>query len=296
MKQADLKIKYFGDTFVGRVYDFKTVRFLTDVTLDLFYQVLAAQLGVKSLPSAVRDTVLHDVSVQNGCMSISIKCEKELCDRFGITAEGDLCSEDLQHRLSDDLAKLFYKGMQLREYVARITGNHVRANVVINTEADDFSPSVIKTEKGNIVLKDPKILWAAKMSKNAIDSIFGLLRKGVISNLRVEGLTKPMFLDRSKGGLMRMNLEETDISATARFTGRINNLFFSSQSGTVVAGDKVYPITWGQLGKTKIMEYADVDNVEFLARPVISENAIHASVTTYEIIDCEHKGESILAG
>jgi len=277
--RPDFKIKFYSEAFSGNVHDLFMVKRLTDNALDIFYQLLSVYLGCKSLPYELKKSITHSIAIGAGILELSISSEKALFDEFGITSEHTEESGQPSVRMSDSLAKLLYQGLRLRKYVSQLSGSDIEANVIIDVDTSDSSPSVVKTEKGNIILKDSKILLASKQTKESIDQLFDLLRCGEITDMRVEGLSKPMYFDKQR----------------AKITGKINNLFFSSKTGTVISGDQIHSITWDDESKRKVLEFADVDNVDFIVKPAINKSDIQANVVTYEIVDCCVSKASILA-
>jgi len=293
--RPDFKIKFYSEAFSGNVHDLFMVKRLTDNALDIFYQLLSVYLGCKSLPYELKKSITHSIAIGAGILELSISSEKALFDEFGITFEHTEESGQPSVRMSDSLAKLLYQGLRLRKYVSQLSGSDIEANVIIDVDTSDSSPSVVKTEKGNIILKDSKILLASKQTKESIDQLFDLLRCGEITDMRVEGLSKPMYFDKQRDSLIHSEDVSENLTITTKITGKINNLFFSSKTGTVISGDQIHSITWDDESKRKVLEFADVDNVDFIVKPAINKSDIQANVVTYEIVDCCVSKASILA-
>jgi len=302
MMSSDFKIKFYSDAFLGNVHDLFMVKRLTGSALDVFYQLLSVYLGCKSLPSELKQSVTYSTAIGSGVLELSISAEKALSDKFGIASEAtfELTPESTNYgeRVSDGLAKLLYQGLLLRKYANEMSESNIEPNIVIDIAAHESSPSVIKTEQGNIVLKDPKILWASKMTKRSTDKLFSMLKNGGLTGMRVDGLTKPMYFDEKQDSLIRRKTKSLskELSATAKIVGKINNLFFTSQSGTVISRDKIYSITWSDESRSKIIEHADREGIEFILKPVINQKNLHASIIKYEVIDCFVSQSSVLAG
>jgi hypothetical protein len=283
MNTYDIKVKFYGEAFSGDIYDLKTVRLLDTKLQETFYQLRAIHLGQKNLVPELKSHIDHKVTINSGSFEFSCRFEQNFAEKFGIHDQGLFVDSDTT-RLSDSVAKLFYAAMTLRRYVAeaRLAGKH--AKIIINTDPQKPAHSVIRTEKGNIVLNHPRILWAAQLTQESVDTIMKSIDGDLVTHFEFEGLSKPLcFTEES---LIMLDQEGSELTATANFKGRLDHLFYSSNRGTVVSPHDIYQIAWDDEAKMKVSECANVENVEFITQPLISSSGSQNNLVIYKVVDC----------
>ena len=281
MNAYDIKAKFYGNAFSSDIYDLKTIRLLDNSLQNTFCQLLAIHLGQKELATELKSHIVQKVKIKNGVLQCFIQFEKEFSDKFGIY-ERDLSDNSSPMSLSDSVAKLCFSAMTLRRLLAESAKRGEKSTVIINTDPQKQMHSVIKTEQGKILLSHPKILWAAQMTQEYIDTIMDCVNKDLITHFDIEGLSKPMYFTQE--ALMMLGQTKDQLTATANFKGRLDHMLYSSKQGTVIAPHDIYQISWDE--DMQVADYVNRDDVEFIAKPLISSNDSQKGLIIYKIVDC----------
>ena len=280
MSIYDIKARFFGKAFANNIYDLQTVRLLTDNVHLIIERLIAIHLGRIELADELKNQIKSKVAIKNDGMEIGFSFERDLYQNFGISG-----TSFPQANISDEIARIFYSAMMLRKLIAEAKKSKLPAKILLNIENDKTKRSVVKTEKGNILLSSAKVLWAAQMTKDAADSILSIMDGEHIVGFEFDGFSRPFVSNKDDSIVIGQN--EDDLVAVASFKGKLDNLFFSKQRGIVVAENEVYQIAWDESSKLKILDHADLDNVEFIAKPCIETHSLYGELIVYKVLDCK---------
>ncbi len=279
MSTFDIKARFFGKAFQGNIYDLEAMRLLNENLGSLIQQLIAIHLGRNELADELKDQIKHSVAINKGVFEVSINFERNFYNKFGITGLGqDSIS------FSDSIARLFYSAISLRRHVAETKKNGSSIKILLNTKQGKDNRSVAINEQGNILLNHPKVLWAAQMTKDATDQILRSIDGENVSGFEVEGFSRPFVSNDADFAVL--DQEKSDLVAIANFTGRLDNLFFSRQRGVVVSESDIFQIAWDDEIRNKLLNHADLDNVEFIAQPCIETHSLYGELVVYKILDC----------
>jgi len=279
MSTYDIKARFFGEAFQGDVYDLTAMRLLNENLGSLMQQIIAIHLGRNELADELKDQIKHSFSISEGVFEIMINFENNFYNKFGITG---LAQDSTS--FSDSIARLFYSAISLRRYVAETKKDGQPTKILLNTSLEKNSRSVVKTEQGNILVKHPKVLWTAQMTKEATDQIIRSIDGKNISGFEIVGFSRPFV--SNDDDFVVLDHEKSDLAAIANFTGRLDNLFFSKQRGVVVSENEIFQIAWDDEVRNKVLNHADLDNVEFIAKPCIETHSLYGELVVYKILDC----------
>lgn len=186
MSTYDIKAQFFGKAFANSIYNLQMARLLTDNVRLIIERLIAIHLGRIELADELKNEIKSKVAVKNGGFEISFSFERDLYQKFGIS--GDSFP---QHNISDGIARIFYSAMTLRKLIAEAKKSKLSAKILLNIDNDQAKRSVVKTEKGNILLSSAKVLWAAQMTKNATDSILSIMDGKHIAGFEFDGFSRP---------------------------------------------------------------------------------------------------------
>ena len=281
MSTQNYTVCFSGQAFSNNVYDLHLARQLRMNLRVITEKMVAVCLGRNELVDELSDSV----AVKDNALEVDIHFSDTFFQYF------DSCRLDsAEGRFVDDIARLYFNAMTLRKFVAEATNVGKSSKILINTDTVDSRRSVTRTEKGNILLSHPKVLWTAQMTKKATDAIIHLMKINAITHFEVAGLNKP-FYSSSKDVVL--SEAKADLMATATLRGRLDNLFFSKRRGVVVTDKQVYQIAWDNQMKNKLIEHADVDDVEFVTQPSIETHSVYGELMVYKVLECRRKKQKI---
>ena len=155
----------------------------------------------------------------------------------------------------------------------------------INNNINIGSNNVIANiDSGNIEIPDPKILWAAQVTKFPVDRLVS----------GVDGKSIEFIDLGTSSNIARINPEDREIlgqekeelSAIISIIGRLDVIAFSSHKGMVVSNNEKFPVTWEDEIRGKVQEYADVEGIEFKVRQIIDKKNLKTEAIAFHILDC----------
>lgn len=279
MKDHDFRFYAEGSAFEDGVYDLRSMELLISSYRSITDRLIAVQLGRRQLTPAIKNQIDYQVRVNPGSIEFLIDfvfTHKEIL--------GALAS-DGGFQLSNVITKLFREAIDLRKQAAALIEKGLPINININTNVNIGTGNIIaNSENGDIVINDPKILWAAQVTKYPSDRLISGVDGKEIEYVELGGRESEMRLTPEDRVILGQNKEE--LSATIRVTGRLDMVAFSSHKGTIISGDEKFPVTWDEGIRNKVQRVADVDGVVFLVRPIIDQKRLHTEAIAYHVLDC----------
>jgi len=189
------------------------------------------------------------------------------------------------YQLSNVVTKLFREALDLRKEVAVILEKGLPLNITINTNINIGKGNIIaNSENGNIVINDPKILWAAQFTKYPADRLIKGIDGKNIEYVDFGTRDNEMRITTENRVVLGQNRKE--LSATITVNGRLDMVAFSSHKGTIISNNEKFPVTWDESLRTKVQQLVDVDGVDFIVRPIIDQKRLHSEAIGYHILDC----------
>lgn len=279
MSTYKFKACFTGRAFESDVSDFTTTRRIKESFCSIVEKMTAIHLGRNELACEIKEHIHYSMNINKGVLELDVDFDSQFFKIFNN-------EEEPQEQLSfvDQIARLFYSSVSLRKYIVESHKLGKPARVFLNVQNDADQCSVIRTEKGNILLKHPKILWAAQMTRSDSDAILGLMDNGLVTGFEFFGLNKPFHSNAADTVVIGQS--QADLTATASFEGRLDNLMLSQQRGVVVSSNEVFQVVWNKALQSKVLQYADLDNVEFIAKPCVESHSLYGELIVYQILDC----------
>lgn len=279
MKEPDLRIYAKGAAFEDGVYDLRSMELLISSYRSITDRLIAVQLGRRQLTPAIKNQIDYQAKIKEGSIEFLIDfvfTHKELLG--ALAADGG-------YQLAIGITKLFREAVDLRKQVASAIEKGLPINININTNINLGVGNVIaSSDTGNIVINDPKILWAAQVTKYPADRLISGVDGKSIEYVEFGSSTEEMRITEEDRSVLGQNREE--LSATIRVQGRLDMVAFSSHRGTVISDNEKFPVTWDENIRHKMQKIADVEGVLFTVRPIIDQKRLHSEAIAYHVIDC----------
>lgn len=279
MNEHDLRLYAKGAAFEDGIYDLRSMELVISNYRSITDRLIAVQLGRRQLTPAIKNQIDYQARVNPGSIELLIDfvfTHKEILG--ALAADGG-------YQLSGVITKLFREAINLRKEVAVAIEKGLPVNITINTNINIGNGNVIaNSEGGNIVINDPKVLWAAQVTKYPADRLITGVDGKNIEYVELGGREDEMRITPEDRVVLGQNKEE--LSATIRVTGRLDMIAFSSHKGTIISGNEKFPVTWDENIRNKMQRIADVESVLFTVRPIIDQKRLHSDAIAYHVLDC----------
>ena len=283
MSTQNFIIRFKGPAFDSNVYDLYIARKLKANIRSITEQIVAIQLGRNELADELKSEILDSVHIANESLVVKIHFSANFFRYFDCFDQGSIEAPSPESIQINDIIQLYFDAMTLRKFIAEAKLSGKSAKVLIDTDAVNTHNCVTRTEKGNILLNHPKLLFAAQMTKKVTDEILNLMQENQITCFEIDGLKKRMV--RQSGDLI-VNDSKAELTAVASFHGRLDNVFFSKRRGVVVDEHEIYQIIWDAEMQAKIIEHVDLEGVEFITEPSVETHSLYGELVVYKVIDC----------
>ncbi len=275
----DLRVYAKGTAFQDGIYDLRSMELLIASYRSITDRLIAVQLGRTQLTPSIKNQIDYQVQIRNGSIELLIDfvfTHKEILG--ALAADG-------AYQLSGVLTKLFRSAIDLRKEVAGAIAKGFPITITINNNLNIGNGNLIANNgNGNISVNDPKILWAAQVTKSSADRLIGGIDGEAIEFVELGTRQDEIRLTTDERVILGHNKEE--LSATLRVYGRLDMVAFSSHKGTVVSNQEKFPVTWDDNIRNNMQRVADIEGVEFLVRPIIDQQRLHADAIAYHVLDC----------
>ncbi|MGD2116842.1 MAG: hypothetical protein PVG66_00650 [Chromatiales bacterium] len=279
MNDHDLRFYAKGSAFEDGIYDLRAMELLISSYRSITDRLIAVQLGRRQLTPSIKNQIDYQTRVKSGSIELLIDFVFTHKEVLGVLAA------DGGYQLSRVITKLFREAINLRKEVATAIEKGLPINITINTNINVGNGNVIaNSESGNIVINDPKVLWAAQVTKYPADRLIKGVDGESIEFVELGGRGDEMRITTEDRVVLGQNKEE--LSATVRVTGRLDMVAFSSHKGTIISGNEKFPVTWDENIRKKMQKIGDVDGVMFTVRPIIDQKRLHSDAIAYHVLDC----------
>jgi hypothetical protein len=283
MKKHDLRFYAKGSAFKDGVYDLRSMELLISSYRSITDRLIAVHLGRRQITPAIKNQIDYQVEVKSGsleCLIDFVFTHKEI---LGVLAA------DGGHQLSKVVTDLFYAAIDLRKIVASALKKGFPITITINNNMNIGSGTLISNNgKGNITIGDPKILWAAQVTRYHADRlIFGIDGKS-IEFTEITSTSKNVRFTKDDKALLGHSKEE--LTANIKIIGRLDVVAFSSHKGTIISNQERFPVTWDEKIRTKVQRLADHEGIEFT---VIDQKRLHSEAIAYHVLNCRNPQKKI---
>lgn len=288
----DIRIYAKGLAFSDGIYDLRALESVISNYRKILDRLVSVQLGKRQVTRDLRAQLGYQVQINPGSIELLVKFLLEHKEVIAVFAA------DGGYALSDILVKLLRDAINLRKKAAEVLKKGLTINIRIknsfNIGANINSGNVsFDQASGSILISDPKILWAAQVTRSPINEI--------LSN--VDGKNVELIDMSSTSSELRLTTEDRDIIGqhkeelltTLTVVGRLDVVAFSSHRGSIISDGERFSVKWDEKIRSKMQRIADVEGVMFKVRPVVDHKRLDSSAIGFHVLDCSDPQEKMFA-
>lgn len=283
---SDLRIYAKGRAFESGVYDLRSLELLLSGYRSILDRLVAVQLGHRQLPDKTKRQLNYDVKINEGSI--------ELLVDFVLKHPGTIAvmAHDGGYQLSVMLTKLYRDAISLREAASKFIEKGLAFNIKINNSFNWGSRNTnIVIEDSEIIIPDPKILFAAQATKYPTDRVLGKIDGKNIEKVDLTSPEDTFTLDDTKRNII--GRDKQILPASLTIVGRLDMIAFSSHRGAIISDNERFPVTWDEKIRTKIQQVADKEGVLFTVNPVIDHSRLDNDAIGFHVLDCKQQQRSM---
>ena len=281
----DIIVYAKGLSFQDDRYDLRQLEILISSYRSILDGLVAVQLGRRQLTPAIKKQIGYDVKIKSGSIELLIDFAFQHKELLAITT-ASAGAEDGGVQISTAIVKLFRSAIELRKKAAECIKKGVTLNISINNSFNRYgNNNVIYNEQSNkIEITDPKILWAAQLTKPPTDKILNHVDGKKIEFIDLKASNHEFKLTEYERIILGAKKEI--LPANLEVVGRLDMVAFSSHTGSIVSSSERFPVTWDETIRARMQKVADVEGVIFTVKPVIDPNRLHTNAIGFHVLDC----------
>ncbi|AZE86999.1 hypothetical protein [Pseudomonas orientalis] len=195
--EQDLRIYAKGLAFSDGIYDMRTLENLISNNRKILDGLVAVQLGRRQITPAIKKQLNYEVSINPGSIELLLNFALDHKEVLGVFAA------DGGEIFSEVLIKLLKNAIDLREKASSLISKGISININIsksfNIGSRVDSPDVSFGEsRGAIYISDPKILWAAQLTRGPINGLLTQLDGNAVEYISMSSAHNELMLTPSK--------------------------------------------------------------------------------------------------
>lgn len=281
--EQDIRIYAKGLAFSDGIYDLRTLESVISNYRKILDRLVTVQLGKRQVSRDLRSQLGYQVQISSGSIELLVKFlleHKELLVVFA--ADGGYTLSEIVVRLLRDAIDLRKKASELLKkgltVNVRITNSF---NIGSKINSDNVS---IDQKDGSILINDPRILWAAQMTRYPVNEILASVDGRAVEYIDMSSPTNELRLTSQDRDIIGQHKEE--LPTTLTIVGRLDMVAFSSHRGSIISDNERFSVTWDELIRSKMQRIADVEGVVFKVRPVVDHKRLESSAIGFHVLDC----------
>lgn len=283
--EQDLRIYAKGGAFTDGVYDLRTLEALVTNYRKILDCLVAVQLGKKQVTPSLKNQLDYDVKINSGSIEMLVNFASDHREYFGaFVADGG-------QSLFKVMVTLLRNAITLREKASEITKKDLPININISNSfnfGNNINNTSVSSDQnsGTIVINDPKILWAAQMTRTSVNGLLNKIDGDSIEFIELSSSSNKYRLTPDQRNIIGQAKEE--LPATLNIIGRLDMVAFSSHRGDVISDGARFHVTWDEQIRSKMQQVGDIEGVVFKVRTVIDHKRLDNEAIGFHVLDCRN--------
>lgn len=281
--EQDIRIYAKGLAFSDGIYDLRTLETVISNYRKILDRLVSVQLGKRQVSRDLRSQLGYQVQINSGSIELLINFlleHKEFIAAFA--ADGG-------YTLAKIVVELLRDAIELRKKASELIKNGLTINITISNSlnvASTINSNNVSFDEtsGTILINDPKILWAAQVTRSPVNEILACVDGKAVEYIDMSSLTNELRLTPGDKDIIGQHKEV--LPTTMNVIGRLDMVAFSSHRGSIVSDNERFSVTWDDQIRSKMQKIADIEGVMFKVRPVVDHKRLDNSAIGFHVLDC----------
>ncbi|MBI4995799.1 MAG: hypothetical protein HZC22_02645 [Rhodocyclales bacterium] len=286
----DIRIYAKGLAFADGIYDLRTLEAVISNYRKILDRLVSVQLGKRQVTKDLRAQLRYQVQINPGSIELLVKFLLEHKEIIAVFAA------DGGYTLSEIIVKLLHDAVDLRKKAAEVLKNGLTVNIRI-TNSFNVGSSInsgnvsFDRTSGSILINDPKILWAAQVTRSPVNEILSSVDGKNVEYIDMNSPSNEFRLTTDDRDIIGQHKEE--LPTTLTIVGRLDMVAFSSHRGGIISDGERFSVTWDEQIRSKMQRIADVEGVLFKVRPLVDHKRLDSSAIGFHVLDCSDPQEKM---
>jgi hypothetical protein len=279
----DIRIYAKGLAFSNGIYDLRTLEAVISNYRKILDRLVSVQLGKRQVTRELRSQLGYEVRINSGSIELLVKFLLEHKELIAVFAADD------GYTLSQIVVALLRDAIDLRKKASELIKKGLPVNITISNSfnvgstINNTNVSFDRTS-GAILINDPKILWAAQVTRSPDNEILSCVDGKSVEYIDMSSPANEVRLTPDDRDILGQHKEE--LPTTLNIIGRLDMVAFSSHRGSIVSDNERFSVTWDNQIRSKMKKIADVEGVMFKVRPVVDHKRLDNSAIGFHVLDC----------
>jgi hypothetical protein len=284
----DIRIYAKGLAFSEGVYNLRILEKIITNYRIILDRLVAVQLGKKKVSSDLKSQLNYDVRINEDSIELLINFALEHKEYIAAFAP------DGGAGISNIIVNLLRDSVKLREVASKFMEKGLPININISNNFN-IGSRINNTNvsyddnAGKIIINDPRILWAAQVTRAPVNNLLSKIDGKVVENITISNEDDDFGLTPGQHNIIGRNTEQ--LPTTLKLIGRLDMVAFSAHRGSVISDNGKFSVTWDDLIRPKMQKLADIEGIVFRVRPVIDHKRLDGEAIGFHVLDCENPQE-----
>ncbi|MFZ1548806.1 MAG: hypothetical protein WAT12_17225 [Candidatus Nitrotoga sp.] len=281
--EQDMRIYAEGLAFSDGIYDLRTLEAVISNYRKILDRLVSVQLGKRQVTRELKNKLGYQVQIKSGSIELLVKFLLEHKELIAAFAASD------GYMLSQIIVALLRDAIDLRKKATELIKKGLTVNITISNSfnvASTINNTNVSFDKtsGTILINDPKILWAAQVTRTPVNEILSCVDGKSIEYINMSSPANEVRLTPDDRSIIGQHKEE--LPTTLNIIGRLDMVAFSSHRGSIISDNERFSVTWDDQIRSKMQKIADVEGVLFKVRPVVDHKRLDNSAIGFHVLDC----------
>ncbi len=288
----DIRIYAKGLAFADGIYDLRTLESVISNYRKILDRLVSVQLGKRQVTRDLRAQLGYQVQIIPGSIELLVKFLLEHKEVIAVFAA------DGGYKLSEVVVKLLRDSIDLRKKASEVLKKGLTVNIKI-TNSFNIGSSVnsgnvsFDQTSGSILINDPKILWAAQVTRSPVNEILSNVDGKNVEYIDLSSPTNELRFTADDKDIIGQHKEE--LPTTLTIVGRLDMVAFSAHKGGIISDGERFSVTWDENIRSKMQRIGDVEGVMFKVRPIVDHKRLDTSAIGFHVLDCSDPQEKIFS-
>lgn len=286
----DIRIYAKGLAFADGIYDLRTLESVISNYRKVLDRLVSVQLGKRQVTKDLRAQLGYQVQINPGSIELLVKFLLEHKEVIAVFAA------DGGYTLSEIIVKLLRDAVDLRKKAAEVLKKGLTVNIKITNSfniGSNINSGNVSFDRtsGSILINDPKILWAAQVTRSPVNEILANVDGKNVEYIDMNSPSNQLRLTTDDRDIIGQHKEE--LPTTLTIVGRLDMVAFSSHRGSIISDGERFSVTWDEQIRSKMQRIADVEGVLFKVRPLVDHKRLDSSAIGFHVLDCSDPQEKM---
>ena len=280
-KEGKLVLHAEGSAFKDGQYDLRTVESIITNYRRTLDATVPFAFKHKTLTRKIKHNLTYRTSFQEGSIEIVIDFLIQNSDAIAVIG-----ASDGGIQIAQKTGQLINSILKFRRIYNDLLENGIKPKIKINFGTDNsknYDLSNIRTDGGDIYI-NPTIIPYTISSQTPINKLIKSIDGEKLTDITIQ--SKNTATKITQDDIRITGTQKEELPKNIEIVGRLDVVAFSSHRGKLILQEKTYRVTWHEEIRKKIHDFADMDDITYLVKPVVDYKRLTDDPVMFHIVNC----------